>query len=71
MPLLAQRITWFFNPQEAPSMSQSTTVDRSIVLNARPRGAPTAADFRIEDDQVPKPGAGQLLLRTLYLSLDP
>lgn len=52
-------------------MSQSTTVNRRIVLNARPRGAPTAADFRIENDRVPQPEAGQVLLRTLYLSLDP
>ena len=52
-------------------MSQSTTLNRRIVLNARPRGAPTAADFRIESDPVPVPEVGQVLLRTLYLSLDP
>jgi NADPH-dependent curcumin reductase CurA len=52
-------------------MSQSTTVNRRIVLNARPRGAPTATDFRIESDRVPTPDVGQVLLRTLYLSLDP
>lgn len=52
-------------------MSQSTTVNRRIVLNARPRGAPTAADFRIENDRVPQPEADQVLLRTLVLSLDP
>ena len=34
-------------------------------------GAPTAEDFRFENDAVPKPEAGQVLLRTLYLSLDP
>jgi hypothetical protein len=27
------------------SRAQSTTVNRRIVLNARPRGAPTAADL--------------------------
>ncbi len=52
-------------------MPQSTTVNRRIVLNARPRGAPTPADFRTENDSIPKPEAGQVLLRTLYLSLDP
>ena len=52
-------------------MSQSTTLNRRIVLNARPRGAPMAADFRIKSDPVPKPETGQVLLRTLYLSLDP
>ena len=52
-------------------MPQSKSENRRIVLNARPRGAPTAADFRIESQPVPTPGAGQVLLRTLYLSLDP
>jgi NADPH-dependent curcumin reductase CurA len=52
-------------------MSQSTTLNRRIVLNARPQGAPTAADFRITSDPAPRPEAGQVLLRTLYLSLDP
>jgi NADPH-dependent curcumin reductase CurA len=52
-------------------MPQNATLNRRIVLNARPHGAPTAADFRLEHDPVPKPEAGQVLLRTLYLSLDP
>jgi NADPH-dependent curcumin reductase CurA len=52
-------------------MPQSTTVNRRIVLSARPRGAPTAEDFRREQASVPAPVAGQVLLRTLYLSLDP
>ncbi|MBV5275443.1 MAG: zinc-binding dehydrogenase, partial [Lamprocystis purpurea] len=52
-------------------MSQSTTVNRRIVLNARPVGAPTAEDFRMESGPVPQPDPGQVLLRTLYLSLDP
>jgi hypothetical protein len=52
-------------------MPQSPTINRRIVLNARPRGAPTAADFRLQSGPVPQPQAGQVLLRTLYLSLDP
>jgi len=52
-------------------MPQNTAINRRIVLNARPRGAPTAEDFRFENDPVPKPEADQVLLRTLYLSLDP
>jgi len=52
-------------------MPQSSTVNRRIVLNARPRGAPTAEDFRLENAPVPTPAAGDVLLRTLYLSLDP
>lgn len=52
-------------------MPQSDTVNRRIVLAARPRGLPTLQDFRLEEMAVPTPGKGQVLLRTLYLSLDP
>jgi hypothetical protein len=47
------------------------TTGRRIVLAARPVGEPKETDFRIEDMPVPSPGAGEMLLRTLYLSLDP
>ena len=52
-------------------MQQSTTINRRILLNARPRGAPRADDFRLEHGPVPKAEVGQVLLRTLYLSIDP
>jgi NADPH-dependent curcumin reductase CurA len=52
-------------------MPQSDRVNRRIVLAARPRGVPTPQDFRLEESPVPTPGEGQVLLRTLYLSLDP
>jgi hypothetical protein len=52
-------------------MSQSPGVNRSSVLNARPVGAPTATDFLMMREAVPNPNQGQVLLRTLYLSLDP
>jgi NADPH-dependent curcumin reductase CurA len=52
-------------------MPQNISVNRRIVLNSRPVGAPTAANFRLEERAVPAPLTGQLLLRTLYLSLDP
>lgn len=42
-----------------------------IVLASRPEGVPTAANFRTESAELPPPGDGQVLLRTLYLSLDP
>ena len=52
-------------------MTQTTTSNRSIVLNSRPHGAPDAANFGRHDTAVPAPQDGQVLLRTLYLSLDP
>ncbi|KAF0812563.1 NADPH-dependent curcumin reductase [Andreprevotia sp. IGB-42] len=52
-------------------MPQTSTGNRRIVLATRPRGAPAAGDFRLEEAAVPRPGDGEVLLRTLYLSLDP
>lgn len=52
-------------------MSQQTTPARRIVLARRPQGAPVPDDFRLERVDLPAPGAGQVLLQTLYLSLDP
>jgi len=42
-----------------------------IVLARRPKGAPAPEDFREERAPIPVPGEGELLLETLYLSLDP
>jgi NADPH-dependent curcumin reductase CurA len=44
---------------------------RRVVLVSRPVGEPTPENFRTEDFPVPTPGPGQVLLRTLWLSLDP
>jgi NADPH-dependent curcumin reductase len=46
-------------------------VNRRIVLAERPRGRPGLQNFRLEEVPVPEPGPGQLLSRTIYLSLDP
>ena len=52
-------------------MNAATTVNRRIVLARRPQGAPSIEDFRLETHPVPVAGAGQVLLRTRFLSLDP
>jgi NADPH-dependent curcumin reductase CurA len=44
---------------------------RRIVLASRPVGDPKPSDFRLEEYPAPVPGAGEVLLRTLWLSLDP
>jgi NADPH-dependent curcumin reductase CurA len=46
-------------------------VAQRIVLASRPSGEPTADNFRLETFAVPAPGPGQMLLRGLWLSLDP
>ncbi len=49
-------------------MSQSA---KRVVLVSRPTGEPKPSDFRVEDYALPTPGEGQVLLRTIWLSLDP
>src|SRR3981189_1349279 len=44
---------------------------KRVVLASRPIGEPKASDFRIEEFAAPVPGPGQVLLRTIWLSLDP
>src|SRR5260370_38457869 len=44
---------------------------RQIVLASRPKGTPTSSDFRLEEGPIPVAERGQVLVRTLYLSLDP
>ncbi|MCG6234274.1 NADP-dependent oxidoreductase [Vibrio furnissii] len=46
-------------------------MNQRIVLASRPVGAPTKQDFRLEAVTQPQPGEGEVLLRTIYLSLDP
>lgn len=45
--------------------------NRRILMVQRPKGAPTPSDFRLEETPAPEPAEGEVLLRTLYLSLDP
>src|SRR3982074_3143586 len=44
---------------------------KRIVLASRPKGEPKPPGFRLEGCPVPTPGAGEVLLRTVWLSLDP
>lgn len=47
------------------------TTNRRIVLASRPHGAPTADNFRLEQSDKPTVQEGEVLLRCVYLSLDP
>ncbi len=44
---------------------------RVYTLAQRPTGTPTSDDFELETRQTPDPDAGSVLVRTLYLSVDP
>jgi len=42
-----------------------------VILKNRPVGAPKPGDFDIVEAPVPSPKDGEMLSRTVYLSLDP
>jgi len=46
-------------------------MNKKVVLASRPVGPVTEANFRIEEAPVPKPRDGEVLVRNLWLSLDP
>ena len=52
-------------------MPQTADTNRRVVLAERPIGVPDAKTLQLQHKAVPQPGAGLMLLRTRYLSLDP
>ena len=50
-------------------MAEAT--NRRILLAKRPLGAPVASDFAMSEAAIAEPGAGEVGLRTIYISLDP
>ncbi len=52
-------------------MQQNQTENRRLTLASRPTGAPSMDNFNLEVTSLPEIGEGQMLLRTVYLSLDP
>lgn len=48
-----------------------TVVNRRITLAARPIGYPRVSDFQIDYAPLPDPRAGEVVVRTVYLSIDP
>ena len=48
-----------------------TRTNTRILLNAHPAGFPADTDFKLVEIPIPEPAAGELLIRTIYLSLDP
>jgi NADPH-dependent curcumin reductase CurA len=47
------------------------TENTRILLASRPHGEPTSDNFQVETVPIPRPADGEVLLRTVYLSLDP
>ncbi len=46
-------------------------VNRQITLASRPMGFPTLSDFHLVYSPLPLPAEGEVLVRSIYLSLDP
>ena len=46
-------------------------VNRQILLKSRPTGMPALDNFETVERPLPEPGEGEVLTKTLYLSLDP
>src|SRR5437762_13133317 len=44
---------------------------RRVTLKSRPVGAPKPSDFEIVEAPLPAPKDGEMVSRTIYLSLDP
>lgn len=52
-------------------MDHSKETNRRIVLASRPEGAPVEENFRLQESAIPALQDKEVLLRTVYLSLDP
>ncbi len=48
-----------------------TTISREIHLASRPQGMPKAENFTLASVELADPGAGELLVRNLWMSVDP
>ncbi len=46
-------------------------MNRQITLAARPVGYPKESDFKLVETPIPTPDDGQVLVKTIYLSVDP
>jgi len=49
----------------------SDSMNQQILLKSYPTGEPKESDFAVVETAIPEPGEGEILNRTIYLSLDP
>ncbi len=47
------------------------TISREIRLKKRPAGTPSEDDFELEKIEISEPGKGEVLIRNIYMSVDP
>jgi NADPH-dependent curcumin reductase len=53
------------------ALTGNAAMRRSVVLKRRPRDEPSESDFEIQEDPIPVPGPGDVVTRTIWLSIDP
>jgi len=53
------------------SSDRPNLTNRRVLLHARPSGLPGPEHFAHDEQPVSDPGAGEVLLETLYVSVDP
>src|SRR2546421_416799 len=58
-------------PEEKMSATGAGTKSREVRLAARPVGFPKESDFAFADIMLDEPGEGQVLVRNVYMSVDP
>ncbi|WP_225912457.1 hypothetical protein [Nostoc flagelliforme] len=49
----------------------TSSINQQILLKSRPLGEPKESDFTLVETLIPELGEGEVLNRTIYLSLDP
>ncbi|WAI85102.1 MULTISPECIES: NADP-dependent oxidoreductase [Achromobacter] len=52
-------------------MQRGKQVNRQVVLKERPLGIPQASHFALHDAAIPEPKEGEILVRNLFLSVEP
>ena len=55
----------------ANHQASTRQTNREIHLASRPEGLPTEANFRLVENPLPATGPGQVLIKNLYMSVDP
>ena len=46
-------------------------MNKAIILKNRPKGTPQLSDFKTIEKEMPKVQQGEVLLKTLFVSVDP
>ena len=46
-------------------------MSKTVLFKNRPKGKPQTSDFEITSEEDPKPAEGEMLLKALYISVDP